>query len=144
MTGEAHEPPAPLLTFGRAGAAGRHPGQRDAVLDEVKELPIRQLLRCRKTHVGRLRIEALTDVGLSAPLVSMTDGAVIRVVLEAVADGFRAPRNRILAISRGRRDREPAREPGDTLLQAPGLGTRAKPATADIEKHRSKGNYQDQ
>src|SRR3990172_13337296 len=99
MRGEAQEPPARLLTFGRARAPGRHPGQRDAVLDEVKELPLRQLLRCRKTHVGRLRIAALTDVRLCAPIVSMTDGAVIREVLEAVADGFRALRNRILAIS---------------------------------------------
>ena len=72
-----------LLALRRAGAPARHAGEHDAVLDEIEQLAVAQLLRARQPHVRRLRIEVAAHLGVAAAVVGMAARAVIGVSARA-------------------------------------------------------------
>src|SRR5882724_13001548 len=97
---------APMLT---ATGKRRHTRKSHAILDDPEKLAVAKILRLPQTQVRWLGVEAIADHSLSAPIVSMTDGAMIREVKPRVAHVLCRGKHRILRQPRTRRDRHVAR-----------------------------------
>src|SRR5439155_14526357 len=54
-----------------------HSAEAYAVVDDVVDLSVRQILRCREAHVGCLRVEILADRRGATAVVPVADGAVV-------------------------------------------------------------------
>ncbi len=62
---EGDKPPDGFGTV--LAAPGRHPGEADAVGDDVEQFPVGQLLRIRVSHVGGLRVKVAPEGGVPTP-----------------------------------------------------------------------------
>src|SRR5262245_37857414 len=69
---EMDETPRGLLATLRAGRPPRHAGKPDAVLDDIEQLAVGEILRVLLTHVGWLGEEAPTHLGIAASIVRVT------------------------------------------------------------------------
>src|SRR3954471_8173910 len=76
---EVHERPTARFPFWSAVSPSRHSREPDPVFDDREQFAVAQLLCPGGSHVRRRRIQALPHRG-SAPVVGVTDGAVIREV----------------------------------------------------------------
>src|ERR1700687_1315091 len=74
MPDEKHQLPAFLVFLLRA--PGRHSGKPNAIVDDVVDFSVREALRVGQTHVRRLRIKILADLGFSASVIAMAGGAM--------------------------------------------------------------------
>src|ERR1700681_551175 len=86
MTDEADEAPAFLLAGCFTGTPGRHAGQADAVLDDVKQLMVLETLRRCQSHVRRPGVQTAPHLRVATPVVRMTRGAVIGEVRTTQSD----------------------------------------------------------
>src|SRR5260370_9114677 len=80
-------------------APRRHSGKPNAVVDDVVDLSVREVLRVGQTHVRRLRIKILADLRLSTSVIAVATGAMIGEVTAPFGETFRAPRERILHVA---------------------------------------------
>src|ERR1700674_2322044 len=74
---EAHQLPAILLRSMRAAKRG-HPGEAYSIFDNPEKFAVRELLRFVSTQVRRLRIKITAYRRVSAAVVGVADGAMIR------------------------------------------------------------------
>src|SRR5438309_407660 len=95
MPNEGNELPTIHIVITRI-AERWHPAQANAVLDGVVELAIRHLLRVLLAHVWRARIHRLAVHGVTAAIVGVACGAVVRPVRHSFVDHFRSGGNGVL------------------------------------------------
>jgi hypothetical protein len=76
-------------------APGRHTGKPNAIVDDVVDLAVREILRVGQTHVRRFRVEVLADLRPSASVIVMADGAMIGEVSPRFAENFGSRREGI-------------------------------------------------
>src|SRR5262249_551732 len=86
---EVHELPA-VCTLRFCPAECRHSRKPNAILDDVIQFAVAQLLRCGQSHVRWFRIEALADRRVTASIVSMAERAMIGEMLHRFREDFRA------------------------------------------------------
>src|SRR5258708_26082359 len=84
-------------------APRRHSGQPNAIVDDVVDLSVREVLGVGQTHVRRLRIKILADLRLSASVIAMASGAMICEVSPRLAENFVARREGVRRVARCRR-----------------------------------------
>src|SRR5687768_4634463 len=77
-------------------APSRHSREPDAVLDDVEQLAIRELLSIWLAHVRRRRVQPGIDLGLAATVVSMANGTVIGEMVARFGNREGRSCNRIL------------------------------------------------
>src|SRR5713226_3520640 len=97
MPNEHDELPAIVVFFLRAPR--RHSGQPNAIVDDVVDLSVREALGVGQTHVRCLRIEILANLRLSASVIAMASGAMIREVSARLAENFGGRREGILGVT---------------------------------------------
>src|SRR6266403_1536396 len=91
----------PAILFRTVPAAKcRHAREANAVLDNPENLAIRQLLCLRPPQVRRLWIQIAPEWRVTAPVICVADGAVIRKMQTSVAKNFWCVRYRILQLAR--------------------------------------------
>src|SRR5437773_10944301 len=78
----------PAVVVFSFGAPGRHSGKPNAVMDDVVDLSIREVLRCRQPPVRSLGINVLADLGLSGPVIAVANRAMIGEVSSRFAENF--------------------------------------------------------
>src|SRR5437879_944743 len=88
MADEEHELPVVLIVPAPSG----HASEPDAVLDDVQQLTIGEVLRRVLPQVRRGWVEPFVDHRLSAPVVRVAEGAVVREVIPSLRDIERARR----------------------------------------------------
>src|SRR5258708_6550409 len=81
-------------------APRRHSGKPNAVVDDVVDLSVREVLRVGQTHVRRLRIKILADLRLSTSVIAVASGAMICEVSPRLAENFGARREGIRRVAR--------------------------------------------
>src|SRR5260370_18653188 len=97
MPYEHDELPAIIVFFLRAPR--RHSGQPDAIVDDVIDLSVGQVLRLWQADVRRLRIEILADLCLAAAVVAVAKSAMIGEVSTCFGENFGGLREGILGIA---------------------------------------------
>src|SRR6476469_5784354 len=80
MTDKMHQLPAVDILLRVAASPGRHGRKANAVVDDPKQLAVRQGLCIGEPQIGRLRVDVLADGGLPASVVGMADCAMISEV----------------------------------------------------------------
>src|SRR5260221_6705385 len=127
MTYEQDELPVFLVVAAPAG----HAGEADAVLDDVEELAIGELLSSCQSHIRRGRVHMLAHLGFSAAVIGVTDGAMIGEVVPAFGDIERSRAERIFHLLGGSRSRQGARLPGQECLEPAGFRVGAETMSLD-------------
>jgi len=97
MPYEHDELPAILVFLLRAPR--RHSGQPNAIVDDVVDLSVGQILRLWQAHVRCFRIEILADLCLPAAIVAVAGGAMIGEVGACLAENFGARCEGILRVT---------------------------------------------
>src|SRR5436190_3411750 len=110
----------------------RHPGQPDAISNDVEQFSVAKILRLRKTHVGNPRVKVRSHLGLAAAVVSVARGTMIGEVRAAIAERSSIQRNGIAQFPRCQRNRKMTDASRDQRLRRCRLRSRAD-AAADRE-----------
>ncbi len=97
MPDEQDQFPAVVVLY--LGAPRRHSGEPNAIVDDVVDLSVREVLRRGQTHVRRFRIKILADLRFSAAVVAVASGAMIGEVGPRFAENFGGRREGILRIT---------------------------------------------
>src|SRR5258707_6407120 len=95
MPNEGDELPTVHIVIARI-AERWHSAQADSVFDGVVEFSVGKLLRVLLPHVWRARIHRLAVHGVTAAIVGMAGGAVVRPMCHSLVDHFLSGRNRVL------------------------------------------------
>ena len=77
MTDKMHQFPAVDILLRVAASPGRHGCKANPVVDDPKQLAVRQGLRIGEPQIGRFRVDVLADGGLPASVVGMADCAMV-------------------------------------------------------------------
>jgi hypothetical protein len=77
-----------VIVFWTAFPPPGHRGKPHPVMNDVEQLSVRQLLGLLFPEVWSFGIDGLADVGLAAPVVSVTQGAVIGEVPARIRQHF--------------------------------------------------------
>src|SRR5579859_904462 len=83
----------------RAAAPRRHTGQPDAVLYDVEQLAVAQVLCIRPPHVRSWRIHVFSHLGFAAAVIGMAGSAVIGPMRSRVRYNFRRIAGRVYLLS---------------------------------------------
>lgn len=75
MPNKKNQLPAVVVLAGAAPCG--HAREADAVVDDVINLPVCEVLRFRLAHVRRFRIEVLSDLRFSASVIAVAGGAMV-------------------------------------------------------------------
>ncbi len=95
MPYEHDELPAIVVFLLRAPR--RHSSKPNAIVDDVVDLSVREVLGFGQTHVRCPRVKVLADLRLSASVIAVADGAMVGEVGARLAENFSGRRKRILA-----------------------------------------------
>src|SRR5580704_13732235 len=94
-----------------------HPGETDAILNDVADLAVSKILRLGQAQIGWLGVEVTPDLGLPAAVVTVTDGAAVGEVFASLPQKFRSGLPRVLLIACPAWNREISHGAGDDFLQ---------------------------
>ncbi len=83
VANKKNQPPAILVLSVRFPPSW-HAAQPDAVVDDVVDLSVGQVLRWSQTHVGCLGVEIPANRRVPAAVIRMADGAVVGKVMSSV------------------------------------------------------------
>src|SRR6266851_2195861 len=134
---ERDQVPARALALLAAVSPGGHPGEANAVLDDVEQLTVRELLRLGQPQIRRPWIEVAAHLRLPAPVVRVAEGAMVRKVGTASSPRLVRGRHRVAKLwkepgmpSRRNLPATAASMPvGSTLALIPPRSSRARPPT---------------
>src|SRR5687767_1610690 len=108
MPDEMNEFPTILIFFGRILSPRRHSRETNAVVNNVEQLSVGQGLGFGQSHVGSLRVQVLSNLGLPAAVICVTGSAVIGEVRPGISQNLLARLDWILGPARASRGRETA------------------------------------
>src|SRR6266853_6870687 len=91
MANKKHELPVILIVPSPPG----HASKADAVLDDVEQLAVGQMLCCVLSQIRRGWVKPSINHRLPGPVVRMAEGAVVREVIPPLSDVERARRQRV-------------------------------------------------
>jgi hypothetical protein len=120
-------------------APSRHPGEADSVANDVEELTVREFLRIALTKVRRRRVQTLVDDCLAAPIIGMTDGAMIREVVATLRDRDRGRLQRVGQLLCFAARREAAKSPCGERFDGPRLLASAEAVSERLAKKEQSG-----
>src|SRR5688572_875463 len=121
MSNEPDELPRFLFTLACFRSPCRHRGPGNALLDCIEELAVGEALSAGLAHVRRGREGAPTDHRVAAPIVGMTDGAVVGEVFEALPQHLGRFSDRVDGVPRAARNEEAPSRLRHPLLEWPRL-----------------------
>src|SRR5688572_25292604 len=116
MSDEVYQVPAVFLAICFAGAERRHPGESNAMFDDVEELAIGKLLRRRGAEIERPRIQPTPVLSVTTPVVAVTARAMIGEVFEPGRHCRGRRRYGIATVPVLRGDRQGANHSGSACL----------------------------
>lgn len=108
-----------------------HPRESNAVFDDVEQLAVREFLDVVRAQVGHFRRHSGRSFGLTAPVLSMANGAVL-LMFFCFGQNFRRAAQRITELFCVRRDRESKSGIGNRILEIARLLARAEPLEMKI------------
>src|SRR5438128_8620920 len=96
---------------------GRHSGKPNAVVDDVVDLSIREVLRGGQPHIRHFGIKILSDLGLSDSVIAVANRAMIGEVSSRFSKNFGSWWERIDRVALRCRNRQPPRSLSDVSFQ---------------------------
>jgi hypothetical protein len=76
----------------------RHSRESDAVVNDVVDFPVREVLCIRLAHLWRLGVEVLSNFSFPASVIAVARGAVVREMGPCFAENFSGRHKGILGI----------------------------------------------
>src|SRR5439155_22213634 len=136
MADEVYEFPAVFILFSMR-AKSRHARKADAVVNDVEDLAVRQVLCLRAAHIGRFRIQALPDFSRTAAIISVAERAVVGEMGHRFGQYFRIGAHRIFRFASARRHRKAAQTPGGECFKGIRLVSGTEPTRQKISAGQS-------
>src|ERR1700741_886720 len=87
---------------------GRHTGEANAIFNDPEDFTIRKILSFGLPEIGGLRIKATSHHGVAAPVVTVTNGAMVGEMQTRLTKSFGRRGNRIFGGTRVLRPRKAA------------------------------------
>src|SRR5262245_24714216 len=115
----------------------RHSCETHAVVNNVVELTIRQVLSLRPSHVRWFRIQTTADIGIAATIVRMACRAMVGEMSHSFGQNLRSGRNRILRLLCGSRNRQSPQMPRNKRFDRRRLTPRAEAVGEYIPRSQS-------
>src|ERR1700682_1869195 len=113
----------------------RHSREAHAILDDPEQFAVGKILRCRLTQIRWLGVEAASNRGLTAAVVGVTDGAMIREMQLRIAQILRRGEQGILRQPSIRRDRQMTRVASEHDFESIGSGASTEAVMQDGDGH---------
>jgi hypothetical protein len=129
MADEVNEFPAILVvTFDGLVAEPGHPREPNAIVDDVEELTIAEVLGLRLSHIGRFRIQPPSNGRVAASIHSMAKGAVVCEMLHGFGHHGSIDTNRVRGIPSAPRNSQAAQATSDSGFNRAWFTSRTNPA----------------